>query len=85
MAEHSISIGDRKEMTVTGVTELVGFDSETVVMETKQGRLTVEGSMLSINDLSTDSGKLGICGQIDSVAYSQTGEKGSGFFARLFR
>ncbi len=85
MAEHSISINDRKELTVTGVTELVGFDSDSVVMETKQGRLTVDGSMLSINDLSINSGELGVCGQIDSISYSQISEKGSGFFAKLFR
>ena len=39
---HEIFVGMRKEMRVTGVTEVVSFDENCVVLKSSCGEMTVE-------------------------------------------
>ena len=47
-ALHSIIIGQRERVSLSGVTEVVGFDDETVLLKTVMGGLTIKGEELHI-------------------------------------
>ena len=83
---HEIRIGQRKEMSVTGVREVLSFDSECVVLRSVCGTMTVEGSDLKVGAFDTDRGVVNFSGRIDSLYYSaDNSEEKRGFFAKLFR
>ena len=83
---HEIRIGQRKEMSVSGVKEVVSFDAETVVLRSVCGEMTVEGSGLKVGGLDTDRGVVTLSGRIDSIYYSDDkAEEKHGFFSKLFR
>lgn len=55
---HSIAWKDRKKGAVAGVTDVVSFDENCVVLETEQGMLTVKGKGLHIGRLSLEQGEV---------------------------
>lgn len=82
---HNIIMEERKNMTVTGVSDIDSFDEETIVVFTDLGELTIRGYNLHINKIDVDDGELNVEGDIYSLSYSdQTAQKG-GFFSKLFR
>ena len=81
-ALHSIIIGQRESVSLSGVAEVVGFDDETVLLKTVMGGLTIKGEELHIGAFSTSSGELEIDGKIIALAYTDEGQKG-GFWRRL--
>lgn len=83
---HEIHIGQRKEMTVTGVREVVSFDESSVVLRSSCGEMTIEGSALKVGALDTDRGVVTLEGRIDSVYYSEDNtEEKHGLFSKIFR
>jgi sporulation protein YabP len=81
---HGVSLKERKELTVTGVNEVVSFDEETVILKTSLGTLNVHGRQLQLINLSTNGGKVEISGNISAFIYQQTTPAG-GWLKRLFR
>ena len=85
---HSIMWKDRKQGSVTGVTDVVSFDDGCVVLETEQGMLMIKGDGLHVNRLTLEKGEVDIDGKIDSFTYSDVagaGHKNESLLARLFR
>ncbi len=83
---HEIHIGERKEMSVTGVKEVVSFDESCVILRSLCGEITVEGSGLKVGALDTDRGLVTLEGKIDTVYYSDdASEEKHGFFSKIFR
>ena len=80
---HLLSLNERKELTVTGVTEVVSFDEETAVMKTSLGALTVHGRQLQLKNLSTDGGQVEVSGTVSALIYQQNKPTGS-WVRRLF-
>lgn len=80
---HRLSLNERKELSVTGVTEVVSFDEETVVMRTGAGTLVVQGQNLKLKTLSPDGGQVNVSGSVSALLYQQTREAG-GWVRRLF-
>ena len=80
---HRLSLNERKELTVTGVTEVVSFDEETVVMKTSLGALTVHGRQLQLKNLSTNGGQVEVAGTVSALIYQQNKPTGS-WVRRLF-
>ena len=86
MTEHSVNIRAKKTVEICGVTGVVGFDSESLVLDTTEGRLTIEGRELTVNDLSVSDGKISASGEIIGIMYTRVQNEGSkGFFARIFK
>lgn len=81
---HSIIIGQRENINISGVTEVVGFDDETVLLRTVMGSLTIKGEGLHIGSFSTGSGDIDIDGKIIALGYSDDTGKG-GFLRRLMK
>lgn len=82
---HRITLEDREQLGVTGVEEVESFDDSTIVMHTAQGTLVVRGSGLHIEQLSLDGGQLRVEGQVESLTYEDTADRGGGLLSRLFR
>ena len=88
-AEHRLTLGGRETLEVRGVTDVLNFDEQTVVLNTLCGGMEVGGNALHIRVLNIEEGVVAMDGKIDSISYyeQEIGEKGdkSGFFGRLFR
>lgn len=80
---HRLTLDERKNLAVTGATEVVSFDEENVVLRTALGTLVVQGQGLQLKQLTTDGGNVTVEGQIGSLVYEQTRQAGS-LFSRLF-
>lgn len=81
---HNVIIEDRKKFVLTGVTEVVSFDEETIMLDTALGRLAIKGSGLRILNFEAQIGDLSGEGKIFAIIYTAS-ENGGGFFSRLFR
>lgn len=69
---HKLTLSERKNMTMTGVTEVVRFDENTVVLNTSQGELVIHGQDLQLKDLSLEGGQVAVEGNISAFVYGQS-------------
>ncbi len=81
---HSVIIEQRENLNISGVSEVVGFDDETVLLRTSMGTLTIKGEGLHIGSFSTGSGDINIDGKIIALVYGDDAGKG-GFWRRLMK
>ena len=58
-------------MEITGVEDVISFDTKEVLLETTMGILTIKGEDLKVNRLSIEKGELEIEGTVDSMEYSE--------------
>ena len=80
---HQLILQDRKQLELTGVSDVDSFDDTKVIAYTGLGELTVRGRNLHVRQLCLDGGSLSVEGQIDSLTYSEISQ--GGFFGRLLR
>lgn len=73
--QHGVELVARRELRVSGVEEVIGFDEELVRLESSEGELYVEGGEMKIESLDTESGELTLKGRIDSLYYVSEGQK----------
>lgn len=81
---HKLTLDERKSLTMTGVTEVLSFDENYVLLATTLGRLEVQGENLFLKNLSLDGGLFAVEGEISALYYTQSREKHS-FWERLRR
>lgn len=74
---HVITLENRANMTLTGVSEVVNFSETAVELITNMGGLTVKGKSLNISRLNTDTGELSVNGDIHSMQYTNVKKKTS--------
>ena len=79
---HKVTMQERKNLTMTGVTEVVSFDDTTVILKTSLGTLIVQGRDLQLKQLSQDGGQVAVDGMVSALSYAQARESG-GFLRRL--
>lgn len=80
---HKLTLNERKNLTLTGVTEVVSFDDTSVVLRTTLGMLEVQGDGLQLKTLSIDGGQVAVDGHISALLYEEE-RTASGFWRRLF-
>ena len=73
---HRLALDNRKQLTVTGVTEVVSFDDTAVVLHTALGTLEVQGQALQLKTLSIDGGQVAVDGQISALYYEEPRQPG---------
>ena len=81
--QHTVCIDNRKELKLTGVTNVVGFGTELLVLDTELGRLTVKGEHLKILGFHRETGDFSAEGTVFALAYAagnRTGGKWKGLF-----
>ncbi|MDO4867940.1 MAG: sporulation protein YabP [Clostridia bacterium] len=81
---HSLTLVDRKKLSVTGVEDVDCFNEQLVVLRTPLGTLTVTGAGLNISQLTLEDGRVELEGEVDALEYSG-GKRRGGLLGRLFR
>lgn len=86
LGKSEITLRGRRDMTVSGVEEVVNFDDEGAKLRTSDGELFIEGREIKIGTLDTDRGIVNLSGRINGFYYTTEDEKQKrGFWGRLAR
>ena len=83
MLPHRLTLTERSQLTMTGVTEVISFDETAVVLRTELGTLCVHGQQLQLKTLSVDGGQIAVEGKVAALIYEEPRSKG-GLLGRLF-
>ncbi len=89
MHEHSLTLANRQNLQLSGVTNVIAFDEDEIVLETSQGYLSINGTELHINMLNLDQGQVAIQGTFNNLGYKAQGtdlkSKGKNILNRLLK
>ena len=87
MEDNHIVLENREKMTISGVTDVLSFDDQIIVLETNLGLLTIKGENLKINKLNIDTSEFSLNGNINSIAYSdgQLDIKQNSLLGKIFK
>lgn len=80
---HKLVLSERKNLTMTGVTEVVSFEENAVILQTSLGQLTVHGQNLQLKMLSPEGGEVAVEGTVTAFVYEEPRRSG-GMLRRLF-
>jgi sporulation protein YabP len=83
---HAVAVNERTHVEIRGMTEVISFDENAVVLATTGGNMSIEGSGLKVNILDVKEGNISVDGHIDCVYYFDPTSKQvtRGWFGRLF-
>lgn len=84
-APHNLIVENRRTVTATGITRVLGCDDTSASLETQQGALIIGGQGIQVSELSIQTGELKIYGQIEYLQYSDIKQSAGGLFRRLTR
>lgn len=82
----NIIMENRKNLSISGITDVDSFDEREISLYTQLGELTVQGRELHIDSMSVETGDMTITGDIWAVIYGDKDKKGPiSALGRLFR
>ncbi len=85
-AVHNLILEGRKQLFLTGVTDVDSFDEHRIALYTQLGELQIQGKDLHIGSMSIETGEMSVDGEIWAVCYGEYDRKGPlGLFGKLFR
>ena len=67
--EHSVSLVERKNIKITGVTKVISFDDTYVLLSSLMGDIDVSGRDMKVDALDLESGYALISGEICGINY----------------
>lgn len=85
---HKLSMSNRSNIEITGVNDVISFDSNEIILDTESGLLLLRGEELHISHLTLEKGEVHVDGHVDSLTYSEankTSKQAEKFFGRLFK
>ena len=85
---HNCLMYNRNQMELTGVINVISFDSSEIILTTNLGDLLIKGTELHISKLNLEKSDIDISGKIDAIIYSNKSLSeinAKGIMARLFR
>ncbi len=80
---HRLVLDGRKALTLTGVTEIVSFEEDGVILKTGLGSLLIQGRGLKLKQLAPEGGQVELSGTVCAMSYEEPRAKG-GWARRLF-
>ena len=80
---HKLVLNERKSLTMTGVTEVVSFEEDGVILKTALGTLVIHGRGLKLRTLSPEGGQVAVTGTVTALSYEEPQQSG-GWARRLF-
>ena len=85
--QHKMIMINRKNCSLTGVTDVIAFDDKEVILETQMGTLFIRGQNMHIKRLTLEQGEVDVEGSVDAYMYSgkKSMDQKDSFFGRLFR
>ena len=83
----NLVLESRKKLTMTGIVEVISFDEEKIMLNTKLGPLTIKGLGLKMNKLDVQNGDVIIVGEISAMIYSskEIKKEKESIIGRLFK
>ncbi len=81
---HSLTLNERNHLSMTGVTEVVSFDENTVTLHTGMGTLLIHGEGLHLKTLSPEGGRVAVDGTVSALVYEERRQNG-GWLSRLLK
>lgn len=82
-ADQNVSLFARKRIELTGITDVTSFTESSVEAEYSGGMIAVEGEELKIEEFSSESGRLTVCGTVNGFFYFGRARKNKrGFFGK---
>ena len=83
--EHGFIVKDRAHVEIRGMTEVISFDENNVMLATTSGDMTIEGNGLRVSVLDVKEGVVSVDGHVDSIYYTDVGnaDRSRGLFGRL--
>lgn len=85
---HKLMIHDRSGGSITGVLDVISFDTKEILLMTELGVLMIKGEDLHVKRLSVEKGEADITGKVDSMTYSEmksAQETAGNLIGRLFK
>lgn len=84
---HKLMIENRREGTVTGVSDVMSFDEKEILLLTQSGKISIKGEQLHVKRLNLEKGEVDIEGRVDSLLYMSKNveKKEESFLKRMFR
>lgn len=80
---HALSLENRKQLSLTGVSEVSSFDEKQLIMQTEGGQLIVDGDSLHVTALMLEEGRVSVSGQINALTYTGKSARRRGLGALL--
>ena len=80
---HRLTLNERKNLTMTGVTEVLRFEETAAVLQTALGTVVIQGQDLKLKTLSLEGGQMAVEGHICAIVYEEPRE--GGLWQRLWR
>ena len=85
---HKVVLLNRTSVNITGISDVVSFDENSVVLDTDMGLLTVKGKGMHVSRLTLEKGEADVEGNVESIPYSSNEalrRSGESLFTRLFK
>lgn len=84
---HVVTLESRQRALLSGVTDVLSFNEQEVVLVTDEGDITLVGEGLHISRLSLDEGQLVLEGEIAGIEYGLSSQhrKSGSLWSRLFK
>lgn len=79
---HRLTLNERRQLSMTGVSEVVSFDDTAVVLRTELGTLVIQGQQLQLKTLSLEGGQVVVDGSVSALHYEEP-RAGGGWLRRL--
>ena len=85
METSNIIIENRIKTSISGVTDVVSFSEQEVILDTESGGLVLHGEDFRINKLNVDIGELTVDGKLNYFSYETPKKEKVGVITRIFR
>ncbi len=83
---HNLILENRKNLVLTGVTDVDSFDESAILLYTQLGELVIRGKNLHINVMNVETGDLSVEGDISALVYGDKDiRKKPSVLAKLFK
>ncbi len=69
IVKHDVSIKGRKRTEMTGICDVTSFDDGTIVAQSDNFGISIEGENLKIERFNAESGEFVLNGQINGIFY----------------
>ncbi len=67
-----IKFENREDGFFSGITDVLSFDTDEIVLDSELGGIILKGSELHIKNLNLDNGEVSIEGRVDSFVYTKS-------------
>lgn len=69
MDSHNIILENRNRLSISGVTDVEGFDDNSVSIYTVMGDLVIRGKKLKVEAVNIETGEMLIMGEVKSLVW----------------